>query len=340
MYRLTLRSVPRSSIVTRSTPRTAPAVFARNKSAHSTNTSQGHAVNKSSSTLHKDKDVQSAAARAAKHERTQAESGSQAAGFDAARQGGQTGEAKGGAEGTGALKDQVGGQPGGTPGKKEGKQDAPSAGGTMASQLKNALGMDDRKPGARGYHTSTRFLAPKSPREPKETSLPSEQNPHLKHKEPGDKDSSERDATKARGNAADTPHLPSKSAASSVGSTGLKGGAPGTKKGFATSARATGKSGEGRGYAKALDNEPTKEGFNVPPTALPSNLESPYKDATQPPPPGLKPSSSMDHSSTATGTPNEVLAKGAREGTLADRNVQPTAEAGRQGLDEAWKHRK
>jgi hypothetical protein len=67
---------------------------------------------------------------------------------------------------------------------------------------------------------------------------------------------------------------------------------------------------------------------NVPPTALPSNLESPYKDATQPPPPGLKASSSMEHSSTATGTPNEVLAKGAREGTLADRNEQPTAEAG------------
>lgn len=147
MYRLTLRSVPRGSIVTRSAPRTAPALFVRNKSAHSTNTSQGHTVDKSSSTLHKDKDVQSAAARAAKHERNQAESGSQAAGFDAARQGGQTGEAKGGAEGTGALKDQVGGQPGGTPGKKQGKQDAPSAGGTMASQLKNALGMDDRKPG-------------------------------------------------------------------------------------------------------------------------------------------------------------------------------------------------
>jgi hypothetical protein len=66
---------------------------------------------------------------------------------------------------------------------------------------------------------------------------------------------------------------------------------------------------------------------NVPPTALPSNLESPY-NATQPPPPGLKASSSMEHSSTATGTPNEVLAKGAREGTLEDRNEQPTAEAG------------
>jgi hypothetical protein len=158
MYRLTLRSVPRSSIVTRSAPRTAPALFVRNKSAHSTNTSQGHTVDKSESTLHKDKDVQSAAARAAKHERTQAESGSQAAGFDAARQGGQTGEAKGGAEGTGALKDQVGGQPGGTPGKKEGKEDAPGAGGTMASQLKNALGMDDRKPGVSGHgfsHLST-----------------------------------------------------------------------------------------------------------------------------------------------------------------------------------------
>jgi hypothetical protein len=182
MYRLTLRSVARSSIVTRSAPRTAPALFVRNKSAHSTNTSQGHTVDKSSSTLHKDKDVQSAAARAAKHERAQAESGSQAAGFDAARQGGQTGEAKGGAEGTGALKDQVGGQPGGTPGKKQGKQDAPSAGGTMASQLKNALGMDDRKPGVSGYdgsHESTLYSA--GPQEPQSSSITRYQRLPLLH---------------------------------------------------------------------------------------------------------------------------------------------------------------
>jgi hypothetical protein len=46
-----------------------------------------------------------------------------------------------------------------------------------------------------------------------------------------------------------------------VSSTGLKGGAPGSKKGFSTSAGVSASSGEGRGYAKALDNEPTKDGF-------------------------------------------------------------------------------
>jgi hypothetical protein len=33
------------------------------------------------------------------------------------------------------------------------------------------------------------------------------------------------------------------------------------------------------------------------------------------------------------------MAKAAKEGTLADRNEQPSEETGRKGLDEGWKSR-
>ncbi|TYJ51486.1 hypothetical protein B9479_007949, partial [Cryptococcus floricola] len=70
---------------------------------------------------------------------------------------------------------------------------------------------------------------------------------------------------------------------------------------------------------------------NAPPSALPPHLPSPYSpSATAPPTPPstLKPSSHLPHSSSAVDPPHPVLAQQAKDGTLAGRNSQPTAEMG------------
>jgi hypothetical protein len=130
-------------------------------SGHKTSISEGHTVDKSQSPLHRDADVQSAAARAAKKERKNAGQNG-GAGFDAARLGGQTGEKKPGSEGKGALKDQVGGQPGGAQGggSTTKVEEAPGEGKTFASSLKNALGMEDRASGVNSMRLVCVLLIP------------------------------------------------------------------------------------------------------------------------------------------------------------------------------------
>ena len=93
----------------------------------------------------------------------------------------------------------------------------------------------------KSFHTSARAQADfpttdaDGSREPTEKDLHGEQNEHLKHKEEGEKD-------KGKGNAAEDPHLPSK-----------------TRK-FHTSARSMATKPPG-GYAKAISPEPVSAGY-------------------------------------------------------------------------------
>jgi len=115
------------------------------------------------------------------------------------------------------------------------------------------------------------------------------------------------------------------------------GGAGGQKRGYATKPPG--------GYSKALETEPTKSGYNAPPTALPSNLDSAYSSsAIDRDTSNLTPSNQTAHSSTSNAAPNEALRQAALDAQKGDgagkqRNQQPDGEVGKLGLNEAWKHR-
>ncbi|WVQ84897.1 hypothetical protein IAT38_007060 [Cryptococcus sp. DSM 104549] len=329
---LTARTLTRTVHPVRALSTTAPRL---NKGPPTT---QGHSTNKPSHT-----DPQSTSVSSGQAAKSSAGGSGEAEPFDAARQGGQGGEAKQSAEKNasgeadgqaGALKDQVGGQEGGSKGVEFGKEEE-AAGESVGDSLKKTLGSfsglrklrDENK----NFHTSARAYRPQEPsadvpgsRDPKEAPLPGDQNEHLKHSSASSQD-------KGKGNAAETPHLPSKEGK------GEKG-----KRGMHTSAR-LGASPPANKYAKALPSEGNRAGLDAPPEALPPNLESVFghsKDAIQPPDANQTPASKVPHSSTAVDPPHPVLRQQALDGTLAERNTQPTAEMGRQGNDEAWKHRK
>ncbi|KAE8542737.1 hypothetical protein D1P53_000799 [Cryptococcus gattii VGV] len=77
------------------------------------------------------------------------------------------------------------------------------------------------------------------------------------------------------------------------------------------------------------------------PSSLPPHLESDYgPEANQPAPEDRKPSSGLPYSSMAGEPRHPVLTEQAKSGKLVERNPQPTAEMGRQGISEAGKHRK
>ncbi|WWD15597.1 hypothetical protein CI109_100019 [Kwoniella shandongensis] len=316
-------------------------------------TSQGHATDKAHQTGHSDGDVQTASVRAAQDAKAKsgdnATNSGEAEPFDAARQGSADGSSKSSkaaketehadgskSQASGAMKDQIGGQDEDGPGVTfGGKEEA--AGASYTDMAKQALGFDKVKKlhnEGRDFHTSARAFRPASnnpegSRQPKETNLPGDQNEHLKHSSPSTPDS-------GKGNAADTPHLPSKSG-HNAGVVKQGGGAP-QKKGFHTSARV----GKEKTYAKALETEGSNTSAQkAPPTGLPSTLESPYSpEAIQKPDVGQTPASQVQFSSTAVDPPNEALREAAKSGTLADRNPQPNSDVGKLGNDEAWKHRK
>jgi hypothetical protein len=124
------------SNLTRSFTRSTP-IF----KADTTPSSQGHVTQKSEDPIHKDKDIQSANARAGKENKAQAQNNNAADGenqpFDAARQGSKGGEMKrNSAAGTGAFMDQVGGQ--GAGGVKKGEK-VDAAGESYTDMAKNVL---------------------------------------------------------------------------------------------------------------------------------------------------------------------------------------------------------
>ncbi|KAK8870110.1 hypothetical protein IAR55_000680 [Kwoniella newhampshirensis] len=311
--------------------------------------SGGHATDKAHQTGHTDGDVQSASVRAGQDAKSKATGSGGDEAFDVARQGSKDGESKTSksakevenedgskSQASGAMKDQIGGQDEDGPGVEfGGKEEA--AGASYTDMAKQALGFDKVKKlhnEGRDFHTSARAYRPASDnpetsRQPKESNLHSDQNEHLKH-------SSASAPDKGKGNAADEPHLPSKSGMN-AGAVKQGGGAP-QKKGFHTSAR---KSAE-KTYAQAFSPGGSETSAQKsPPTALPPDLESPYgADAIQKPDAGQTPASKVQFSSTAVDPPNEALREAAKNGTLADRNPQPQAEFGEMGNNEAWKHRK
>ncbi|ORY28152.1 hypothetical protein BCR39DRAFT_535738 [Naematelia encephala] len=349
MYRLTLRQVTSQRLGIR-TLSTTPSVL-KSEPTKPVPT-QGHATEKSQDSVHKDSDVQSASVRAGQDARSDSkkgsssDSGAEEAPLDAARQGSSGGQSKQSpaqkeqadlgksSKMQGSLKDQVGGQDGGEGVAYGGKEDAasPSIGGSV----KQALGFDGlRKLRTEGknFHTSARQLWPEaathdpSPkdgtgaREPHEKGLKGDQNEHLKHSQPEQKDS-------GKGNAAAEPHLPSKQ----------------KTRAFSTSSLMRAATPPG-GYSKALNPEPKEtSGYDAPPEGLPSKLTSAYEEsdpnAVQPAPDSWTPSSKVDFSSTAVDPPNATLAQQAKDGTLAERNGQPEPKFGETGNDEAWKHRK
>ncbi|WWC91496.1 uncharacterized protein L201_006442 [Kwoniella dendrophila CBS 6074] len=336
MYRLTVSRSLRAPISARSFSVTAGRF---NKGPPTT---QGHSTDKAHQAGHTDGDVQSASVRAGQNAKSNSESPSsqgQAQPFDAARQGSTGGTAKPSEakaevkdEGqAGAFKDQVGGQDESAPGVEFGKKEN-AAGGSYTDGIKETVlgGFDNLKKlrsEGKNFHTSARQFYPgkgTSPsadvdgsREPKEPNLEGEQNQHLKHQAPGTAD-------QGKGNAAETPHLPSRK----------------SKKAFSTYSRRQMAAQPPKGYAKALPSEGNQAGYNAPPEALPPTLDSPYgKDAVQDPEPGQTPSHE-NYSSTAVDPPNEALRQAAKDGNLADRNGPPTTEMGEMGNKEAWKHRK
>ncbi|WVQ72957.1 hypothetical protein IAR50_002519 [Cryptococcus sp. DSM 104548] len=303
-------------------------------------TTQGHTSNKGTD------DPQATSARAGEAEKQSSSGSGEAQPFDAARQGGSGGEAKGsksqetsgvGKGQSGAFKDQVGGQEGSGSGVSYGGQE-PAAENTTTQGLKNTNqgqgfeGLRKLREEGKNFHTSARSnrpaetTSPEAPgsRAPKE-STPGDQNDHLKH-------SSSSASDKGKGNAAEEPHLPSQQG---------KGGNAQQSRKIHTSIARRAHSPPSDKYAKTHHDSESHAATGSPTEALPPHLESDYSaEATQPAPSNLKPSSQIPHSSSAVDPPHPVLSQQAKDGTLADRNTQPTAEMGRQGNDEAWKHRK
>ncbi|AFR96837.1 hypothetical protein J008_04744 [Cryptococcus neoformans] len=315
-------------------------------------TTQGHTLGKSNGDPQAEAAKQGAAAKGASSSSSTSTSG-EAEPFDAARQAG--GEAKwsksqetsGVGKGqSGAFKDQVGGQEGSTPGVSYGGQEDAAADRTHqgikntqpGSNKGNFDNLKKMREEGKNFHTSARasFPAPSSvPYAPTSAnppgsnkpieSLPSDQNEHLRHSPASSPD-------KGKGNAGEEPHLPSQQGQNKAG------GNKGQTKALHTSTKASGNPPGGK-YAKALPGD--RSGGGAPAEALPPDLESDYgPEANQPAPENLKPSSGLPHSSTAEEPPHPVLTDHAKSGKLAERNSQPTAEMGRQGNSEAWKHRK
>ena len=116
-------------------------VFHASKPAHEPASSQGHVVDKSKDSIHRDSDVQSAAARGGQHEKQDAKSSALGSDqpFDAARMGNKGGESKP-AQGEGPWKDQVGGQD--IPGKGKGAEmggEQVAAGATITETIKSTI---------------------------------------------------------------------------------------------------------------------------------------------------------------------------------------------------------
>nr|XP_018260662.1 uncharacterized protein I303_06377 [Kwoniella dejecticola CBS 10117]OBR82820.1 hypothetical protein I303_06377 [Kwoniella dejecticola CBS 10117] len=311
-------------------------------------TTQGHSTDKAHQTGHTDGDVQSASVRAGQNAKSDATSSPTAQGdaqpFDAARQGSTGGTAKPSEakaevkdEGqAGSFKDQVGGQDESAPGVDFGKKEN-AAGGSYTDGIKEGIkgGFDNLKKlrsEGKNFHTSARQYYPgkgTSPsadvdgsRQPKEPNLEGEQNQHLKHQAPGTADA-------GKGNAAETPHLPSRKGDVTTGGSGAPTAPQSGKKAFSTWTKTMMAAQPPKGYAKALPTEGNQAGYNAPSEALPSKLDSPYSsEAIQEPEAGQQPSSKVQFSSTAVDPPNEALRTAAKEGTLADRNGQPTTEMG------------
>ncbi|WWC71809.1 uncharacterized protein I206_105768 [Kwoniella pini CBS 10737] len=321
-------------------------------------TSQGHSTDKSHQTGHSDGDVQSASVRAGQNAKSNASPSSKGEDqpFDAARQGSTGGTSKPSKAQSeesdkgesGAFADQIGGQDENSPGVEFGEKEN-AAGGSYTDGIKEGIqgGFDKLKKlrsEGKNFHTSARQFYPgkgtspsadvEGSRQPKEQKLEGDQNQHLKHSAPGTADS-------GKGNAAETPHLPSRKGDITTGGSGSPTAPQSGKKAFSTYSRNMMAAQPPKGYAKALPSEGNQAGYNAPSEALPSTLDSPYSsEAVQEPEAGQKPSSKVEYSSTAVDPPNEALRTAAKEGTLADRNGHPTAEMGELGNKEAWKHRK
>ncbi|WVN90673.1 uncharacterized protein L203_105915 [Cryptococcus depauperatus CBS 7841] len=296
-------------------------------------TTQGHTLDKLND------DPQASAATSGIAEKSSSSGSGESQPFDAARQGGEAGERKTSTSKgqtdvdkgqAGAFQDQVGGQPSSSQGVEYGgKEEASESKSPEGDALKRFSGFNSLKKLCnenKNFHTSARTLQPSSiPKahpsgssEPVDTQLAGDQNQHLKHSSPTSEDS-------GKGNAASTPHLPSRKGKqaneqlSSSHQSSLK---------------------QHKEYMRA-PNDPSVVGPSVAATAFPQHLESMYgPDATPSAPENLKPSSKVPFSSTAVDPPHPILTKQAKEGGLADRNTQPTAEMGKQGIQEAWKHRR
>jgi len=228
--------------------------------ADTTPSTQGHVTQKSKDPVHKDKDIQSSAARGGEQNKQEARSNPSKDGedqpFDAARQGNKGGEMKiNSAAGTGAFMDQVGGQ--GAGGAKKGeKVDAAGEsytdmaknvvtgnigkGAKVSFNYKQSVVQQSSAENQKHFHTSARSnmepssdAGPKSrePKHEKDIEPESDQSPHLKHKSASKPDS-------GKGNAAPEPHLPSKAGEQ--------------KRGYAT--RPPG------GYSKTFNSEAAEKG--------------------------------------------------------------------------------
>nr|XP_019044375.1 hypothetical protein I302_07659 [Kwoniella bestiolae CBS 10118]OCF23305.1 hypothetical protein I302_07659 [Kwoniella bestiolae CBS 10118] len=343
MYRLTLARFIRAPI---STPIRSFSVTSQslNKGPPTT---QGHSTNKAHQTGHSDGDVQSASVRAGQNAKSNASSPSaqgEAQPFDAARQGSSGGTAKPSEakaevkdEGqAGSFKDQVGGQDEAAPGVEFGKTET-APGGSYTDSVKETLnkGFDNLKKlrsEGKNFHTSSRQSYPgkgtspsadtEGSRQPKEPNLEGEQNQHLKHQAPGTAD-------QGKGNAAETPHLPSRKGDITTGGSGAPTAPQSGKKAFSTYARREMAAQPPKGYAKAVTSEGEQAGYNAPSEGFPRKLDETYTAAATPSPePGQTPSSKAEYSSTAVDTPNEALRAAAKQGTLGERNEQPHAEFG------------
>ncbi|KAK6909636.1 hypothetical protein I203_103657 [Kwoniella mangroviensis CBS 8507] len=321
-------------------------------------TTQGHSTDKAHQTGHSDGDVQSASVRAGQNAKDNASPTAQgeAQPFDAARQGSSGGTAKSSEAKAevkdpgqaGSFKDQVGGQDESAPGVEFGKTEK-APGGSYTDSVKETAksgfdGLKKLRSEGKNFHTSARQLYPgkgTSPsadndgsRQPKELNLEGEQNQHLKHQAPGTAD-------QGKGNAAETPHLPSRKGDVTTGGSGAPTAPQSGKKAFSTYNRQLMAAQPPKEYAKALTSEGEQAGYNAPSEGFPRRLDETYtSEATPSPEPGQTPSSKAEYSSTAVDPPNGALRAAAKDGTLAERNEQPHAEFGKLGNKEAWKHRK
>ncbi|KAI5454446.1 hypothetical protein NCC49_004498 [Naganishia albida] len=357
----TASRVPRATAVR--TLRTTP--FVRTEDDPTKPNSFGHAVKKSHETLEGGMDVQSAGVQAGMKEKRDGKQ-TQAEPYDTAAEsaGGQeapsrqkedalqdASTASQAAHSAGAFKDhRAGAQSSGEYAGQVGGKEEAAAPKVMAG-VKQVLGLGTNKqehqesktgPGvSRQMHTSARWMAggeegkafsgSKSEGSHKSATpdqrLEGDQNEHLKHKSAGAPDS-------GKGNAADTPHLPSKSGARAQSDLRTDSESQRNARRFSTSARQA--KDAAAGYVAATENPAKAAGYDTPgETAVTNN----YEGVPIPPQGDLKPSSALPHSTTAREPRHDVLGDQARDGTLADRNPQPTPEAGEIGLDDAWKKR-
>ncbi|KAG8933096.1 hypothetical protein FRC02_012464 [Tulasnella sp. 418] len=233
------------------------------------------------------------------------------------------------------------------------------------------------KPAVLRFAHQTTGQAPQSSRKPVERNLPDEssQNPHLRHKSsPNEPDHGQGAASpnpelpshsgSAKSPASEaTPDLYLKDDGSSSMGLGTGG---------ITEDEGAGDVGQGTGHKYVVSEAlPSEKHYDVPSGAYLTT------DPYEPQPPAEKPKK-VEHSSTSTDPAHPLLSKkasrvedgvgsssavrhgdapgrmkqGAGDGVglqdpsktsenkLADRNPGPTAEMGRQGIDEAWKHRK